>query len=71
MQLEILKDEELTYDYGFAFDKDYKDFPCKCRSKKCVGYIIREGSDGEKTEVDIILANYNSVILLKNYLKYS
>ena len=41
---DIKKDEELTYDYGFAFDKDYKDFPCKCRSKKCVGYIIREGS---------------------------
>ena len=41
---DIKKNEELTYDYGFAFDKDYKDFPCKCRSKKCVGYIIREGS---------------------------
>ncbi len=41
---DIKRDEELTYDYGFAFDKDYKDFPCKCRSKKCVGYIIREGS---------------------------
>tara|TARA_S200000501_G_C20868578_1_gene763193 strand:- start:4878 stop:5324 length:447 start_codon:yes stop_codon:yes gene_type:complete len=40
----IKKGEELTYDYGFAFDQDYKDFPCKCRSKKCVGYIIREGS---------------------------
>ncbi len=40
----IKKDEELTYDYGFGFDKDYKDFPCRCRSKNCVGYIVREGS---------------------------
>ena len=41
---DIKKDEELTYDYGFGFDKDYKDFPCRCRSKNCVGYIVREGS---------------------------
>ncbi len=36
--------DELSYDYGFSFDRDYKDFPCKCRSKNCCGYIIREGS---------------------------
>jgi len=41
---EIKKNEELTYDYGFGFDKDYKQFVCKCGSKNCVGYIIREGS---------------------------
>ena len=41
---DIKAGEELTYDYGFAFDEDYKDFPCRCGSKKCVGYIIREGS---------------------------
>tara|TARA_B100000700_G_C14629089_1_gene661914 strand:+ start:245 stop:691 length:447 start_codon:yes stop_codon:yes gene_type:complete len=41
---DIKKGEELTYDYGFSFDENYKDFPCKCGSKKCVGYIIREGS---------------------------
>ena len=41
---DIKKGEELSYDYGFSYDEDYKDFPCKCRSKKCVGYILREGS---------------------------
>ena len=41
---EIKKGEELTYDYGFGFDKDYRDFPCKCRSKNCVGYIVRSES---------------------------
>ena len=41
---EIKKGEELTYDYGFGYDADYKQFPCKCRSMNCVGYIIREGS---------------------------
>jgi len=40
----IKKNEELTYDYGFGYDSDYKQFPCKCRSKNCVGYIVREGS---------------------------
>ena len=40
----IKKGEELSYDYGFAYDKDYKQFVCKCGSKNCVGYIVREGS---------------------------
>ncbi len=41
---EIKKGEELTYDYGFGYDQDYKQFPCKCGSMNCVGYIVREGS---------------------------
>ena len=40
----IKKNEELSYDYGFSFDQDFKQFPCRCNSKKCVGYIVREGS---------------------------
>ena len=41
---EIKKGEELTYDYGFGYDEDYKQFPCKCGSTNCVGYIVRQGS---------------------------
>ena len=41
---DIKKGEELSYDYGFGYDEYYKDFPCKCGSKNCVGYIVREGS---------------------------
>ena len=40
----IKKGEELSYDYGFSFDQDYKNYPCNCGSAKCVGYIVREGS---------------------------
>ena len=40
----IKKNEELTCDYGFSYDSDYKQFPCKCSSKNCVGYIVRAGS---------------------------
>ena len=40
----IKKGEELSYDYGFSFDENYRQFPCNCRSKNCVGYIVREGS---------------------------
>ena len=40
----IKKGDELSYDYGFNFDEDYKQYPCKCGSDKCVGYIVREGS---------------------------
>jgi len=41
---DIKKNEEITCDYGFGYDSDYKQFPCKCGSKNCVGYIVREGS---------------------------
>ena len=41
---DIKKNEELTYDYGFSFDKDYKNYPCKCGSKKCVGFIVKSES---------------------------
>tara|TARA_B100001093_G_scaffold439546_1_gene439561 strand:- start:186 stop:680 length:495 start_codon:yes stop_codon:yes gene_type:complete len=39
----IVRGEELSYDYGYPFDKDdYKDHICKCNSKKCIGYIISQ-----------------------------
>ena len=40
----IKKGEEITCDYGFGFDRDYKQFPCKCGDKNCCGYIVREES---------------------------
>ena len=41
---DIKKGEELTCDYGFSYDSDYKQFPCKCSSINCAGFIVREGS---------------------------
>ena len=41
---DIKKNDELTYDYGFSFDKDYRDFPCRCGAKKCVGFIVNSQS---------------------------
>ena len=41
---DIKKGEELSYDYGFSFDEDFKNYPCKCKSENCCGYILREGS---------------------------
>ncbi len=44
----IKKGEELSYDYGYSFDKnDFRDHPCKCGSKYCIGYII-SSDDWEK-----------------------
>ena len=40
----IKRGEELSYDYGFGFDQDYKQFACKCRAKNCCGYIVRAES---------------------------
>ena len=40
--------EELSYDYGYEFDKeDYKDHECKCSSKNCIGYIISSDDWGK------------------------
>ena len=37
----ILKGDELSYDYGYDFDKDdFKDHICNCGSSLCIGYII-------------------------------
>jgi len=42
---DIKKGEELSYDYGFSYSKeDLNNFICKCRSKNCCGYIVREES---------------------------
>ena len=40
----IKKGEELSYDYGFSYDDDYKAYPCRCGAKSCAGYIVRQGS---------------------------
>ena len=41
---DIKKGEEFTCDYGFGYDENYKQFPCKCKSKNCCGYIIKAES---------------------------
>ena len=41
---DIKKGEELTCDYGFGYDENFKQFKCKCGSKNCCGYIVRAES---------------------------
>lgn len=36
---DIAEGEELTFDYGYAFEH-FLDHPCRCKSKACVGYIV-------------------------------
>lgn len=38
---DIKKGEELTVNYGYDVD-NWEEHPCKCGSKKCVGYIVEE-----------------------------
>ncbi|MCH6255271.1 SET domain-containing protein-lysine N-methyltransferase [Puniceicoccaceae bacterium K14] len=38
---DIKKDEELTFDYGYALEH-WEDHPCLCGSKNCAGYIVRK-----------------------------
>ena len=42
---DIKKGEELSYDYGFSYSKEeMENFICRCGSKNCCGYIVREES---------------------------
>ena len=36
---DIKKGEEITYNYGYSLD-NFREHPCKCGSKNCVGYIV-------------------------------
>ena len=38
---DIGQGEELSFNYGFDLE-DYGKHPCRCKSKKCVGYIVGE-----------------------------
>lgn len=38
---DIVKGEELTFNYGFDLET-WEDHPCRCGSSKCVGYILDE-----------------------------
>ena len=60
---DIKKGEEITCDYGFGFDKNYKQFPCKCRAKNCCGYIVREES---RWRINKKFAMYNKKKLINN-----
>ncbi len=33
--------EELTFNYGYSIE-NYHDYPCKCRSNKCIGFMVAE-----------------------------
>lgn len=36
---DIAEGEELTYDYGYAYD-NFRDHPCLCGKDSCIGYIV-------------------------------
>ena len=38
---DIKKGEEITYNYGYDLE-NWKEHPCKCRAKNCVGFIVAE-----------------------------
>jgi SET domain-containing protein len=38
---DIQAGEEITFNYGYDLE-EYKDFPCRCGSPQCVGYMVAE-----------------------------
>ena len=38
---DIRPGEEITFNYGYDLE-DYRDYPCRCGSPDCVGYIVAE-----------------------------
>tara|TARA_B100001057_G_C22545978_1_gene831543 strand:- start:10 stop:501 length:492 start_codon:yes stop_codon:yes gene_type:complete len=44
----VKKGDELSYDYGYEFDKDdFKDHECRCGAKNCIGFIISSDDWGK------------------------
>lgn len=39
---DIKKGEEITYNYGYDLNEDFKNHPCHCGASNCVGYIVNE-----------------------------
>ncbi len=37
----IAAGEEITFNYGYDLE-DYREYPCRCGSAECVGYIVAE-----------------------------
>ena len=48
---DIPESNELSFNYGFGLD-DYEKHPCRCGTKRCLGYII---SDDYRSELKRIL----------------
>lgn len=47
VSLEVIETgDELTYDYGYDLEH-FLEHPCRCGSKKCVGYIVRTDKRGK------------------------
>ena len=40
-QRDIQPGEEITFNYGYNLE-DYREYPCRCGSPNCVGYIVAE-----------------------------
>jgi SET domain-containing protein len=38
---EIKAGEEITFNYGFDLE-DYREYPCRCGSPNCIGFIVAE-----------------------------
>ena len=39
---DICKGEEIFYNYNYDLDENFRDHPCRCGTKRCVGYIVNE-----------------------------
>jgi SET domain-containing protein len=37
----VARGEELTFNYGYDLE-EYRDYPCRCGSPNCVGFIVAE-----------------------------
>lgn len=47
---DIMKGEELSYDYSYDLD-GFRDHPCRCGSNKCVGYIVNQEQWGKLKKI--------------------
>ena len=56
---DIVKGEELTFDYGFDVE-NWRDHPCRCGSHKCVGDIVAK-SHGSSNPYNLVRATLHAL----------
>jgi len=39
---DIKAGDQITYNYGYDLNEEFKDHPCRCGTARCVGYILHE-----------------------------
>ena len=71
---DIKKGEELSYDYGFGYDRDYKDFLVNVDQKIVLDILCEKSQDGELKEKNLNFAynkGFTAITIFESFPKFN